>query len=359
MNYYRPINSGEGDLYLDAGYDCPSPFEKIRYCDCGVITFLDGPCRGCGKKTMKPITRTLKDQFYKEMKQESRYQMTLLIMSTVLAVLYLVVMMVIIGNSSSYGLKMGRMVFMIVVAVLVISLCILSVFELIGSKRAVHQVRTYKFGKQVIEAFELAYGISPFKAKDGSGEKETWFKAFLAQYLEDINYLYGKFAEAVKSERKEEQIQEVYHEALKLSYVLDNQALAELRLRCLGEIGLRQNSHCDIEQILHVLRAEYFRKKPEMMYIVEKCLDSYSEPLSNWTVCCLMHDLKHFLPDTEGHLKLEQKELAKKCLVHCSGGKVMWFISRNTGSEWQMLKNCFMQARAQNKVFDLQAQAEM
>ena len=200
MNNYRPINNGEGDLYLDPGYDCPAPFEKLKYCDCGVITFLDGPCRGCGRNAMKPISRTLRNQFYSEMKEENRYQAVLLIMSTVLAVLYLVVMMVIIGNSETYGLEMGRMIFMIVVAVLVISLCILSIFELIGTKSAQHQVRTYKFGKQVIEAYELAYGLSPFKKQGEDGKtKDTWFNVFLSQYLEDINYLYRLLNDAQKS----------------------------------------------------------------------------------------------------------------------------------------------------------------
>ena len=69
LNNYRPINNGEGDLYLDPGYDCPAPFEKLKYCDCGVITFLDGPCRGCGRNAMKPISRTLRNQFYSEMKE--------------------------------------------------------------------------------------------------------------------------------------------------------------------------------------------------------------------------------------------------------------------------------------------------
>ena len=159
--------------------------------------------------------------------------------------------------------------------------------------------------------------------------------------------------------QRKEQLEEIYNKALRLSYILDNQALAELRLRCLKEIGLRQNSHCDIEQILHVLHADYFRRKPEMMYLVEMCLDSYSEPLSKWTVCCLMNDLRYFMPDTEDQLSPEARELVKKCLVHCSGGKVMWFLRNYYGKEWNMLANCIMEARAENKVFDMQAAASM
>lgn len=96
-----------------------------------------------------------------------------------------------------------------------------------------------------------------------------------------------------------------------------------------------------------------------MMYLVEMCLDSYSEPLSKWTVCCLMNDLRYFMPDTEDQLSPEARELVKKCLVHCSGGKVMWFLRNYYGKEWNMLANCIMEARAENKVFDMQAAASM
>ena len=47
----------------------------------------------------------------------------------------------------------------------------------------------------------------------------------------------------------------------------------------------------------------------------EKCLESYSEPLSDWSVSCIMCDLVHFMkadPD---------REIIKKGMAHCSGGR--------------------------------------
>ena len=65
MNTYRPINTGEGEITLVPGISCASPFDKLKICDCGAITFLDGPCRICGKKEMRPISKTLeKRQVY-------------------------------------------------------------------------------------------------------------------------------------------------------------------------------------------------------------------------------------------------------------------------------------------------------
>ena len=53
MNTYRPINTGEGEITLVPGISCASPFDKLKICDCGAITFLDGPCRICGKKAFR------------------------------------------------------------------------------------------------------------------------------------------------------------------------------------------------------------------------------------------------------------------------------------------------------------------
>ena len=351
MNNYRPINTGEGELYLAPGIESPSPFEKLRICNCGAITFLDGPCRICKRNTMKPISKTLEKQFYSDMNEQRRSQWILLVLSVVLTVLYLVVMMIMIGNSSTYGIGTARKVFLIIIAILLTMQCILGVFQWFESVSTLIKIHQHKFGNQVIASYVLAFCDSPFvkKGSDG-GKKRPWLNMVLNQYREDISYLIMQFTLACKSRTKESDLPAVYYAALKLSYIMDSKELIELRLQCLKEIGLHQNAHSDIEQILHVLPAEYFREKPNTMYMVEKCLENYSEPLSKWTVCCLMNDLRCFM-EVSG-----DRDIVKKCLLHCSGGSVSWFF-KNYREDWAAMAKCVAEVAGENEVFKQQISA--
>jgi hypothetical protein len=220
------------------------------------------------------------------------------------------------------------------------------------------ETKKCKYGSQVIPAYVLDHSVSPLARSYTLEERsESWFNVMLHAYKEDIAYLGNQLENARFGGDSENKLREVYESAMTLSYVTDCTELADLRLRCLMEIGLRPNSHSDIEQILHVIPADHFERNPSSLYLIEKCLAMYSEPLSKWSVSCIMYDLKHFV------LYSSEREVVKKCLKHCSGGKVRWFKSAYSymlqGDEaaWSWLENCIESLIKEDRVFEMQYNA--
>ena len=213
------------------------------------------------------------------------------------------------------------------------------------------RTRKGKIDEKIVASYVLAYEEPP-KAT-GRGMEGYWFMLVLDQYKNDISYLRRILQEIVTKREENRKAEEIYYEALKLSYITDCTELAELRLECLDAIGVHLNAHSDIEQILHIIPAEHFEKKPALLYQVEKCLESYSEPLSDWSVSCIMCDLVHFMkadPD---------REILKKCMVHCSGGKLMRFFKYNRSEEYKELRELFSELGRENNMIALQIEACM
>ena len=359
MSYYRPVNTGEGELYLVPGIGCPSPFEKLRICECGAITFLDGPCRICHKSSMKPISRTLEKQFFNDIAKKRRHQSFILLLYGAMAAMYLVFLLYLFANQQEYELGLIKKALLVIVSVYITGTWILQIFTWFGTASTIGKTRKYKFGNQVTAAYVLAFSDSPFtKAGGKDSARETWLNVVLQQYKSDISYLESQFEEVLTSENRRERLLEIYYAALKLSYVLDNKDLALLRLRCYSEIGLHQNAHCDIEQILHILPPETIKENPAVLSQIEKCLDSYSEPLSKWTVCCLMNDLKYFMEASSDPEIVIYREIIKKCIAHCSGGKVRWFLRNYADGEWAEPTRFSFAVLEENSLFKMQFTAE-
>lgn len=355
MSNYRPINTGEGELYLEPGIGCPSPFEKLRICECGAVTFLDGPCRNCRKTSMKPISRTLEKQFFSDTSREMRNYSFLVLLYGITVALYVAFVLIMFARQEEFSLGIIRKVWLVITVAFYVFILIEEIRKWVITLKVLRRTTKYKFGKQVIAAYVLAHSDSPSgKRGAANGEKESWFNIVLNQYKSDIFYLQCQLEKALTDVDKESKIQEVYYAALKLSYIVDNKNLALLRLRCLQEIGLHQNSHCDIEQILHVLPAETFQTKPAVMYMIEKCLKSYSEPLSKWTVCCLMNDLKCFMEVSN------DRDVVKKCITYCSGGKIRWFFENYDNLEWsELFSSVAVELLKENELFSRQIEAKL
>lgn len=351
MNTYRPINTGEGEITLVPGISCASPFDKLKISDCGAITFLDGPCRICGKKEMRPISKTLEKQYYGNLNSRRLQETTFLAMEGILAVLYTILMLLLVSRGKRIGIPVALEVVMLGSAVFMIARCILQLLYWFETAREMMRTRKGKIDEKIVASYVLAYEEPP-KAT-GRGMEGYWFMLVLDQYKNDISYLRRILQEIVSKREENRKAEEIYYEALKLSYITDCTELAELRLECLDAIGVHLNAHSDIEQILHIIPAEHFEKNPKLLYQVEKCLESYSEPLSDWSVSCIMCDLVHFMkadPD---------REIIKKCMAHCSGGKLMRFFKYNRSEEYKELRELFSELGRENNMIALQIEACM